>query len=81
MQQTRLLYQQMVHNEFDPSYRPGLPNSAHSTAHLPDESTQMLAQNALHKLADLQETIEKTAVELRQIERLINQALLNSHQL
>ena len=94
MEETRLLYEQMVHSQFDPSttLRPGSgQGSGHRPASRPvrhddplsvliesDDSIQPLAEHALQKLQHLQAIIEETGTELRHIEHLISKALLHA---
>jgi DNA-binding SARP family transcriptional activator len=79
-QETRLLYQQMVRNQFKPTHMPDAQNISVSTTGEPDESFQLLAKHALQKLSRLQATIEETNLELHHIERLIHTVLLDSRQ-
>ena len=81
MQETDLLYQQMVHNQFKPENWPNPQNRALPSADRPDESAQLLAKHALQKLSDLHTVIERTTIELHQLERLISKALLYPEQM
>jgi DNA-binding SARP family transcriptional activator len=81
MQETDLLYQQMVDNQFRPGNWPNPQNRALPGANRSDESAQFLAKHALQKLSDLHTVMEGTTIELHRLERLINKALLYSEQL
>lgn len=78
MEETRLLYKRMVHNQSDPTSRPVRHDDPLSFTIKSDDSIQPLAEHALQKLQRLQAIIEETSVELRYIERLISKALLHS---
>jgi DNA-binding SARP family transcriptional activator len=79
-QETGLLYQQMMRNQFKPPHRPDAQTISAPTTGVSDESFQLLAQHALQKLSRLQAALEKTTNELHHVERLINGALLDSRQ-
>jgi DNA-binding SARP family transcriptional activator len=78
MEQTRQLYEQIVHNQFDPTSwqtrhgrsPPGMVQS--------DEAMPRLVEHALQRLHRLQAMVEQTSDELHNIERLISKALLGS---
>jgi DNA-binding SARP family transcriptional activator len=78
MEQTRLLYEQMVRDQFDSSrwqIHHDTPSPVTVRAH---EPVRPLAEHALLRLQRLQAMIEETGSELRHIERLISRALLDS---
>ncbi len=81
MKQTKLLYEQMLHNRFDPATWPGHHSAPSSGLDEPGGSMQPLAEHALQKLQHLQAMIEETGTELRHVERLISKALLDSQSL
>jgi len=78
MERTRFLYEQMLHNRFNPhtwagTRHPRPPNLVQS-----DDPLLSLAEHALQKLQHLQAMIEETSAELRHVERLIAKALLET---
>ena len=79
MRETKHLYDQMLHNQFQPAANSGLePDTALSPLIRSDESLQRLADQSLRKLARLQSIIEETSLELRSLERLIKNTLVDS---
>lgn len=80
MDQTRQLYQDMLHNQFDPASWPIHRDDPLPASMGPDESVQPLAEHALEKLYRLQIIIDETSTELHHIERLISKALLRTRQ-
>jgi len=74
VEKTRLLYEQMVHNRFDPadwSTAPGLP----SPGTQPDASTDALTRHAVRRLEHLQAMAAQSRSELIQVEHLLSQLL------
>ena len=78
MEQTRHLYQQMIHNQFDPARERIRRDGSPAVTTGSDESTQLLAEHALQRLHRLQAMIEETSDELHNVERLLSMALLGS---
>jgi DNA-binding SARP family transcriptional activator len=78
MEETRLLYEQMVHNQFDPTSQPARHDVLSPITIKSDDFTQPLAEQALQKLQHLEALIEETSAELRHIKRLISKSLLNA---
>ena len=84
MRETALVYHQMAHNQYVP-----LRSDADAQSVLPrqvlreraqvqgDGALQVLAEKTLQRVQYLQAMLEETRSELRQIENLINQELLN----
>jgi DNA-binding SARP family transcriptional activator len=80
MPETSQLYQQMLHNEFQPHLivSTSLSGTALSPLIRSEESLQKFADQSLHKLSRLQTIIDETSAELRSLERLIRRTLLDS---
>jgi len=72
--ETARLYAQMANNSYNPSSNVARPNNA---TKIKDPDLQPLVEHALQKVQRLQSTLEETSAELRNLERLINMALLN----
>lgn len=77
MERTRVLYQQMVSNQFKHAGWSIHRHDLLPDRFEPDESVQALASHALERLHRLQAMTEETSAELSQIERLIRKALSN----
>lgn len=79
MKETTQLYEQMLHNRFQPenglTYR---QDTALSPLIRSEESLRTFADQSLQKLTHLQVIIAETGSELRQLERLIRKTLLDS---
>jgi DNA-binding SARP family transcriptional activator len=67
MQETTAVYQQMIHNQ----YLPGVTKLPLARG-LPEQGLQALAEKALQRLQYLQQMLEETNAELRQIESLLH---------
>jgi DNA-binding SARP family transcriptional activator len=78
MDRTQFLYEQMLHNRFNPYTWARTGQSRPSTLNQSDDPLLSLADHALQKLQHLQAMIEETSAELRQVERLITKALLET---
>jgi DNA-binding SARP family transcriptional activator len=81
MEETTHLYQQMLHNQFQPASRLGYRESPPPFTVDPDESTQILVEYALHKIHTLRATIDDASAELHHIEHFIKEAMLNHQSL
>jgi DNA-binding SARP family transcriptional activator len=67
LQETTSVYQQMIHNQYVPgALKPALRRNT------PDQGLQALAEKALQRLNYLQQMLEETNAELRQIETLLH---------
>lgn len=79
MDETRRLYQQMLHGKFDPHrwvdrlHGPNKPPKASG-----EEAVAPLAEHALVKLHQLQVVLEETNLELQRIERLLSKTVLEN---
>jgi DNA-binding SARP family transcriptional activator len=81
MPETTQLYQQMLHDQFQPDDDPGYHRgTALSPLVRSDESLQNLAEQSLLKISHLQRIIQETSAELSSLERLIRTALLDSEE-
>jgi DNA-binding SARP family transcriptional activator len=79
MRETAQLYEQMLRNKFQPFHHPGAdPETALAPLVRSEESLKELASQSLRKLTRLQAIIEETSLELRSLERLIKNTLLDS---
>jgi hypothetical protein len=81
MEETTHLYQQMLHNQFQPASRLKYRESPPPFTVNPDESTQMLVEYALHKIHTLRATIDEASAELHHIEHFIKETMLNHQSL
>lgn len=79
MPATRLLYQQMLHNEFLPHERLAVVTDGVSAPAQSPDASYTAAEYALQRLHDLQTIIHETSHELQSIEELIQHALLDEH--
>ncbi len=75
MKETRLLYEQMLHSQFDPTGQPARHGDSSPVMARSDASIPPLTEYALQKLQHLEGLIEEISVELRHIERLISSSL------
>jgi DNA-binding SARP family transcriptional activator len=75
MEETRLLYKQMVRNQFDPASWPPHQTPLSSEQSDREDAVLLLAKHALQRLHRLQAMTDETSAELHQLERLISKAL------
>ncbi len=75
MEETERLYQHIKYGHLSPDEWPTPHVALSSTKSQSDEATQLLAQQALHKVRRLQATVELISVELGSIENQLNQTL------
>jgi DNA-binding SARP family transcriptional activator len=80
MAKTRLLHQQMVRNQYDPTDSCLRDQAAIPRANSPDDALRTIAERALERLQHLQAMTEETGTELTHIQRLIRMALIDSRQ-
>jgi len=80
MDQTTRLYEQMVHNQFDPANRPIYRDDPLPERLRQAQSAELLGKHALEKVRQLQGIAEDTRAELHLIERLISRALISLKQ-
>lgn len=73
--QTTELYQQMKHGQFDPALRSGQRSALNVDWARSDATAPLVAEQAIHRLHQLQATIEQVGTELRLIEQQLNYAL------
>ncbi len=78
MSESRLLYHNMLGNEYDPLTQPLYAEDALPLRMQERESFRHLAERALAELRRLQAVSDETSAELRRIEQLLNQALLRA---
>jgi DNA-binding SARP family transcriptional activator len=72
MEETRLMYDQMVHNKFDAAHWIACDETPTPVIKPPEGSIRSMAGLALERLHHLQAVIDETSVELRLLESLID---------
>jgi hypothetical protein len=80
MAKTRLLYKQMLRNQFDASSWPVHHDDHLSERIRQDKSMQVLTEHALDRLNRVQAMSEEAKTELEHIARLIRKALVEGSQ-
>jgi DNA-binding SARP family transcriptional activator len=78
LNETRQVYDDILHNQNKPTSLASLKAELSNMDSSASDSAQSLTESALHKISRLQIRLEETRSELRQIEKLISQALVNS---
>jgi tetratricopeptide (TPR) repeat protein len=79
MDETKRLYEWMVHNDYDPFSLPIKHDSAVFHILQSNDGSEPLPDHALQQLHRLHRSIEKTRVELRQMEDLLATVLFHSN--
>jgi DNA-binding SARP family transcriptional activator len=75
MEETRLLYDQMVHNKVDASHWMVDAETSATELRLREGSMHSIAELALKRLRHLQAVIDETSAELHLLERLIDESI------
>jgi len=76
MEATTGLYRRMVHGQFRPTHRRDYRDASPLSA-FPSGATQAAAEHALQRVRYLRATIDEASVELRRLEHLIGEEVLN----